>query len=168
MDAVYVPLLIRRIHEEYFRTLKWPLIVAAALVWFGIWSWAIGNFGDTVYAYVFPAWSLRWIPWMAAVGAGAAAWGLHALSLRLRPGPILTYCLAGGLMGSLTHIWAVYRGIVSKPPMLQGVSPYGAIIIAFFEYMFYWCSILVIAAAAERARHYVSKLHYRTGNLRRI
>jgi hypothetical protein len=36
----------------------------------------------------------------------------------------------------LTHTWAVYRGVVDKPPMLQDASPVAAVVIAFFEYIF--------------------------------
>ncbi len=152
MDAVYVPLLARGVNEEAFRKLKGPLVIAAAFVWFGIWSWAIGNFWETVYFYVFPLWLGRWIPWIAFLAAGAVALGLWVLALRLRWNPVLTYCLLGGALGSLTHLWAVYRGIVTKPPMLQGASPLAAVIIAFFEYMFYWCTILVLAKIIDWVR----------------
>ncbi|HLE90715.1 MAG TPA: hypothetical protein VI753_06160, partial [Anaerolineales bacterium] len=57
MDAICIPLLICRVGEETFRRLKWPLVIAAALVWYGIWAWAIGKFWETVYSYVFPAWA---------------------------------------------------------------------------------------------------------------
>ena len=63
-------------HADAFRRLKWTLPLAAALVWFGIWSWAIGNFWETVYAYVFPAWAQFWVPIIAFVAAGAVALGL--------------------------------------------------------------------------------------------
>ena len=145
MDAIYIPLLIWRVREKTFRSMKWSLIIAAALVWFGIWSWAIGNFWETVYSYVFPAWAQTWVPWIAFVVAGTAALGLWMLTIRLKRNLILTFCLMSGVIGSLTHIWAVYRGIVTKPPMLQGASPLAAIVIAFFEYIFYWCTILVFA-----------------------
>jgi hypothetical protein len=36
MDAVYIPLLVWCVNEETFRKLKWPLVVAAALVWMEI------------------------------------------------------------------------------------------------------------------------------------
>jgi hypothetical protein len=54
IDAVYISLLDSRVNEAAFRRLKWPLAVAAALVWFGIWSWTIDNFWETVYVYLFP------------------------------------------------------------------------------------------------------------------
>ena len=149
MDAVYIPLLAWRVHEETFRRIKWMLVIAAAVVWFGIWSWAIGNFWETVYSYVFPAWARTWAPWIAFVAAGMVALGLWTLSLRSKANPIIIYCLLGGVLGSLTHIWAVYRGIVTSPPMLQGASPLGAVILAFFEYILYWCVILTLALIVD-------------------
>jgi hypothetical protein len=145
MDAVYVALLVWRVKEEAFRRLKGALVIAAALVWCGIWSWALGNYWESVYAYVFPVWTRTWIPWMAFVLAGALGFGLWALALRSKWNPVLTFCLLGGALGSLTHVWAVRRGVLMKPPMLQGASPFAAVIFAFFEYIFYWCTILVFA-----------------------
>lgn len=145
LNGLYVPLLAWRIGRERFQRLNWSLPLAASLVWLGIWSWAIGNFWGTVYAYVFPAWARDWAPWIAFFAAGIAAYGLWAVALRSSWKPVIAYCLLGGALGSLTHIWAVYRGVVSKPPMLAGASPLGAVVIAFFEYMFYWCVILSLA-----------------------
>jgi hypothetical protein len=145
IDAVYIPLLVWQVSEETFRRMKWSLVITAALVWYGIWAWAIGNFWETVYSYVFPAWAQTWIPWIAFAVAGAVAFGLWMLTIQLKRNFVVTFCLMSGIMGSLTHIWAVYRGIVTKPPMLQGASPLAAIVIAFFEFIFYWCTILVAA-----------------------
>jgi len=155
MDAVYIPLLIWRISEETFRRMKWSLIITAALVWYGIWSWAIGNFWETVYSYVFPIWAQAWVPWIAFVVAGTVAFGLWVIIVRLNRNFVLTFCLMGGVIGSLTHIWAVYRGIVSKPPMLQGASPLAAVVITFFEYIFYWCTILIIAKILDWAQNQI-------------
>ncbi|MGZ9224510.1 MAG: hypothetical protein ACXW4M_03035 [Anaerolineales bacterium] len=149
MDAIYIPLLIWRVSEGTFRRLKWPLVIAAALVWYGIWAWAIGKFWETVYSYVFPAWAQTWVPWIAFVVAGSVALGLWMLAIRIKWNLILTFCLMGGVIGSLTHIWAVHRGIVTTPPMLQGASPLAAVVIAFFEYIFYWCTILAIAKGMD-------------------
>ena len=146
LDLVFVSLLFWRIKEETFLQLKWSLVIAAALVWYGIWSWAIGNFWEPVYSYVFPAWAQTWAPWIAFVVAGTVVLGLWELSIRANGKMILIYCLTGGALGSLTHIWAVTRGIVTGPPMLQGASPMAAVVIAFFEYIFYWCVILLLAS----------------------
>lgn len=146
MDVVFVPILVWRIKLEQFQKIKWISFIVAGIIWFGIWQWAIGNFWESVYIHVFPAWGRPWIP--AAFGLFNATIGLclWALALRTRLNPTLSYCFLGGLWGILTHIWAVYRGVVEKPPMLQGASPVAAVIIAFFEYMFYWCVILSLSA----------------------
>jgi hypothetical protein len=145
LDAVFIPLLVWRVSNETFRRLKWPLIIAAAIVWFAIWFLVINTFWGTVYSYVFPAWMHTWLPWIALVIAGGVSFGIWTLSLRIHGKSVLAYCFLGGILGSLTHIWAVYRGIVTKPPMLQGASPLVAVVIAFFEYIFYWCTILLLA-----------------------
>jgi hypothetical protein len=149
LDAVYVPILVWRVKEEAFRQLKWPLVISGALIWYGIWSWAIGNYWEPIYSYVFPAWMQAWVPRIALIVAGLVAFGLWSVALRLKRNIVLTYCLSGGVIGSLTHLWAVQFGIVTKPPMLQGASPLATVVIAFFEYLFYWCTILLIAWIME-------------------
>ena len=152
MDALYIPLLMWRVNDETFRRLKWSLVISAALVWYGIWAWALGNFWDTVYVYVFSAWAQTWVPWIAFVVAGVVSLGLWMLTFCLKRNFVVLFCLMGGVVGSLTHVWAVYRGIVTKPPMLQGASPLAAIVIAFFEYIFYWCTILAFAKIMDWMR----------------
>jgi hypothetical protein len=145
IDAVYVPLLVWRIKPDVFRKTKWGLAIIAGLVWYGIWRWAIRNFWETVYAHFFPAWGEQLIPIIFGFFNALIALGLWVLALRSRVHPVCGYCLYGGVWGALTHIWAVYRGVVSKPPMLQGASPVVAVMIAFFEYIFYWCVILTLS-----------------------
>lgn len=152
MDAVYIPLLMWRVRDESFRRLKWSLVISAALVWYGIWSWAIANFWETVYSYVFPAWAQIWVPWIACVVAGISAFILWTLAIQTKLRVVPVFCFLSGAQGSLTHVWAVYRGIVTKPPMLQGASPLAAVVIAFFEYIFYWCTILVLAKIMDWIR----------------
>jgi len=157
MDAIFVTLLVWRVKEDSFRALQRSLTLAAALVWWGIWSWAIGNFWETVYIYVFPAWGQVWIPVIAFFAAGAVAPGLWWLAIRMRGNSILNHCLLGGALGGLTHIWAVHLGIVTKPPMLQGASPVAAVVIAFFEFIFYWCVILVLAMGMNWMRAVITR-----------
>ena len=42
-----------------------------------------------------------------------------------------------------SHVWAVYMGIVDKPPLLQGASPASAVFIAIFEFVFYFSGVLL-------------------------
>ncbi|MBN2118202.1 MAG: hypothetical protein JW730_16630 [Anaerolineales bacterium] len=102
-----------------------------------------------MYSYVVPAWARTWLPWIAFVVAGAVAFGLWEAAIRLKCHPVLPYCLLGGALGSLTHLWAVQRGIVTKPPLLQGAAPLAAVVIAFFEFNFYWCTILLLAKTVD-------------------
>jgi hypothetical protein len=145
LDAIYIPLLIWRIHKESFRRLKWWLVIVAACFWYGIWSWALGTYWESVYSYVFPARARIWVPWIAFSLAAIVALGLWASALAVKWNTVFSYCLFGGMIGILTHIRAVHLGIVTKPPMLRGASPLAAIIVAFFEFIFYWCTILLIA-----------------------
>jgi hypothetical protein len=149
VDSVFVPLLIWRIRREQFQKVKWISVIVAGIIWFGIWQWAIGNFWDTVYIHVFPAWGRYLIPPAFGLLMAFIDLGLWSLAIRLRLHPVLGYALFGGLWGVCTHIWAVYRGIVEKPPMLQGASPIAAVVIAFFEFMFYWCVILSLSALMQ-------------------
>jgi hypothetical protein len=146
-DAVYITLLVWRIKPVLFQSVKWVQFILAGLIWFGIWSWAIGNFWESVYVYVFPIWGTYLIPPLFGLLMALVSLSLWALAMQFRRlHPVLVYTLLGGLWGVCTHIWAVHRGIVEKPPMLRGASPIAAVVIAFFEYMFYWCAILSLSA----------------------
>jgi hypothetical protein len=100
---------------------------------------------------VFPAWS-RWLlpPAQALLGAAVTLIAVR-IAERLRH-PVIAFCLLGGLWGSVAHVWAVYRGIMTKPPMLRGASPAAAVIFASFEFTLYYCLITLAALAASRAR----------------
>jgi hypothetical protein len=150
IDLGFVPLLAWRIKRTRFRQLKWALVIATAIVWSMIWMWALNNFWDSVYRHFFPDWTRPFLPLffglLYAVVALVFWWG----ALRFSGNPVVGFCLFGGLWGMATHVWAVYRGIVDKPPMLQGASPVAAVVIAVFEFMFYWCIILNIAWLLRR------------------
>ena len=76
------------------------------------------------------------------------------LSLRGSPGPpVLNFCILGGLWGMVTHIWAITRGLLEKPPMLRAASPVAAAVMPFFEFMFYWCVILTVSSVLHRSRN---------------
>jgi hypothetical protein len=145
IDLGFVPFLAGRIKPARFRELKWALVVTAAIFWFMLWTWAFDNFWDSIYHYFFPDWARGLIPplygLLFAVLALISWWGAWRVSSH----PVIGFCLFGGLWGIVTHVWAVYRGIVDKPPMLQGASPVAAVVIAIFELMLYWCIMLSVA-----------------------
>jgi hypothetical protein len=150
IDAVFVPILAWRIKPAIFCRSKWTLSITTAIFWSTIWTWVLVNFWDSVYHYVFPTWA-RWLipPTYGVLFAGISLlfWWL---ALRLRGNAVVNFCLLGGLWGMITHLIAVYLGIVNKPPVLQGAAPAAAVIIAIFEFMFYWCVILSVAVFLYR------------------
>ena len=147
-------LLAWRVRPATFRQFRGELLITTAVFWCGLWLWAVGYFWDPVYHYVFPPWSRWLLPlFQAALTASVAALAWW-ISGRMRLHPVLSYCLAGGLWGMLSHLCAVQLGIVAKPPLLQGANPLAAAIIAIFEFMFYWCVIIIAALLVRTARHW--------------
>lgn len=143
IDVVLVTVLTRKIKPADLKKMKWSLIALMAL-FFSLLFCIIMSYlyWDSVYSYVFPNWA-RWvIP--PTYGLLFATYGLFVfgLSFRLRTNAILNFCLFGGLWGIITHLLAINRGILNKPPMLQGANPYAALAIAAFEFIFYWCICL--------------------------
>ena len=145
IDLGFVPLLAWRIKETRFRQLKWALVGTTAIFWSLLWAWVLDWGWDSVYSYVFPDWIRAWLPLLQGLHFAVVGLVFWWSALRLARNPVAGFCLFGGLWGMVTHVWAVYRGIVDKPPMLQEASPVAAVVIAMFEFMFYWCIILSVA-----------------------
>jgi hypothetical protein len=153
IDLVFIPILVWRIKPGTFRRFKWTLVSVTAIYWSALWVWVLINFWDSVYQYVFPVWARWFIPptyGLLFAGVSLLFWWL---ALRLHGNPVFSFCLLGGLWGMITHLLAVSLGIVTKPPVLQGAAPLAAIVIAIFEFMFYWCIILSVAAIIHYVWH---------------
>ncbi|HTP13233.1 MAG TPA: hypothetical protein VMM37_06365 [Bacteroidota bacterium] len=145
-DAGFACLLVRRTPPSVFRKCRWILISTTVVFWGLLWTLMMRFFWESVYGYVFPVWS-RWIvPPVYACCFGLVALFFSWLAFRLPGRPVLNYLLLGGLWGSVTHVWAIGRGILDKPPMLQGASPVAAVVLPFFEFIFYWCIITAVSA----------------------
>lgn len=157
LDGIFLFGLNKLIKPELFLKLKWVLILWTGLVWSGIWWMVLFYFWESVYHFVFPPWSRAWLPIGFALlmaGASLLFWNVAKSNTRR---PIQIFCLLGGAWGICTHTWAIYRGIMTKPPMLQGASPWAALIFAFFEYIFYWCIIVSLAALTGRIAGLITK-----------
>jgi hypothetical protein len=146
VDLVYLPMLQWRVKADFFRQLKWLLVLVTGLVWFVIWKLVLDYFWEDVYSHVFPLWMQPWIPFVFGLLMAGISLLLWRLALKFPRHPVLVFCMLGGVWGIITHTWAIQRGILTKPPMLQGASPLAALVIAFFEYIFYWCVISTLAA----------------------
>jgi hypothetical protein len=151
LDLGFVPLLAWRITAVKFRRLRWTLVGTTGLFWGVLWAWVLEYFWESVYSYIFLGWMRGLIPFAYGVlfaGVGLVLWWL---SSHLPGPPVLSFCLLGGLWGMITHVWAVYLGIVDKPPLLQGAARGAAVVIAAFEFTFYWCVILSLAAVLQQS-----------------
>jgi hypothetical protein len=159
IDVVFVAVLAWLIKPARFRQIKWTLAVTMVIFFTTIWGiLASYYFWGPVYHYFFPEWSRWFIPPIYGLLFSAVGFAFWWLALRLPGNAVISFCLLGGSWGMITHLWAVYRGIMEKPPMLQGASPVAAVVIAVFEFMFYWCIVLSIASLLQRGRQWLKGL----------
>ena len=145
MDVPLLWILARLVARERFLTLKWATTIVAGGVWTGIWLWAVTAYWQAVYSYFFPAWARWWLPFGYGVLFALAAMGMWGIAARLRINPVVTFVVSGAALGPVTHTWAVYRGLLTKPPMLRGASPLAAVAVSAPEFGFYWMGILGLA-----------------------
>jgi hypothetical protein len=153
IDIIFVTLLTKLIKPADFQKMKWKLVAIMSVFFFALFGILVSTvFWDSVYSYVFPTWS-RWII-PPIYGLLFASYGLLVwwLSFRLRTNVILNFCLFGGTWGIITHLLAIYRGILEKPPMLQGANPTAAVVIAAFEFIFYWCVCLSLTYLMQQMK----------------
>jgi hypothetical protein len=159
--AALLPLVVRMVPRERFATLKTHVVGATFLVWLVLWSVMVVAYWQSVYSYFFPAW-LRWpLPLLMATGFAAASWPLWHLARRFQRWPALAFVLLGAMLGPLTHTWAVLRGIVTKPPLLQGASPVAAVSISAPEFAIYFTIILCLAALSRSTSDRYGRRSYR-------
>ncbi len=151
IDGVFLSVLAWRIDDDAFRSCKRVLVATTAIFWFAMWLvMTSGMFWESVYHYVFPAWARWLIPPGYGLLFGAVAWLFWQLAVRIPGRTVVTYCLLGGLWGALTHIWAISRGILEKPPMLQGAGPVAVVVFPIFEFILYWCITVSLTFLVQR------------------
>jgi hypothetical protein len=152
VDVAFISVLVRRIKAASLRRRKWAIVGTTGVFWCIIWILMTTFLWAPVYSYVFPEWA-RWvIPPVYGVVFAMVGWLFWWLAFRLPGNPVINLCLLGGLWGMITHIWAIYRGILDKPPMLQGASPIATAVMPIFEFIFYWCIILSVASLRRGRR----------------
>jgi hypothetical protein len=153
IDIVLIVILYKLIKPSDLFKMKWRLVILMALFFCMLFGSIVSIvFWDSVYSYVFPSW-MRWIipPVYGVVFAliGLFFWWL---AFRLPSNPVVNFCILGGFWGLTTHIFAILRGILVKPPMLQGASSISALTIATFEFIFYWSICLGFTYLFEHLR----------------
>jgi hypothetical protein len=157
IDVILITILTRLVNPNDLFKMKWRLIIFMAIFFCILFGSLVSIiFWDSVYCYVFPDW-IRWII-PPSYGLLFSLIGLFFwwFAFRLPTNPVLNFCILGGFWGLVTHILAIHRGILEKPPMLQGASSISALTIATFEFIFYWSICLGFTFLFE---HFRSKLH---------
>lgn len=151
VDAAYAALLAWRVGAEGLRRVRREIALVSGVYWFGVWMTMHTVYWEPVYGRVFPAWA-RWLvpPVYGVAFAGVAALWRH-LALWAPRLAVPAFVALWGATGALTHAWAIYGcGLLVKSPMLQHLTPASAIVFATFEFGFYGCLILTVAALVSR------------------
>jgi hypothetical protein len=145
IDLVFVSIIIKIVKPSDLLKMKWTIVIVMAIFFTFLFGFITSFlFWDSVYSYVFPSWA-RWIiPPLYGLLFSIAGLFFWWIASRSPKGQVIIFCLLGGLWGVITHILAIHRGILDKPPMLIGASPVAALTIAAFEFIFYWCICLTI------------------------
>jgi hypothetical protein len=145
IDIIFVGILTKFIKHGDLYKMKWKLVSIMAIFFCLLFGSIVSIlFWDSVYSYVFPSWA-RWIiPPLYGLLFSVAGFFFWWIASRSSASQVIIFCLFGGLWGVVTHIMAIQRGILDKPPMLIGASPVAALTIAAFEFIFYWCICLTI------------------------
>lgn len=157
LDLPLLLLVARSISAARFARLPRHLAAAAfawmAALWAVAASWA---YWDAVYAAVFPAWSRWWLPLLMGLGFGAAA-GFFGLTSRFaRRAPAAWFALQFGLLSLVGHSIGIARGLL-RVPLLAGVSAASALVFGVFEFVFYGCGIVALAAASEALSRWLGR-----------
>jgi hypothetical protein len=163
IDAPLLFLVAHFVSSGLFRSLKWHLVGAAFLVYAALWG-TCGSliFWDTVYKAIFPAW-FRWLlPLGYGLLFGALALAFWRASLLAARGKVLWFCLLGGLVSLVGHSIGIGRGLL-RVPLLAQASPESALVFGVFEFIFYWCAIVGLAAAGRGLGLRLRKSHLAPG-----
>ena len=154
IDVALVIFLAHRIEVDYFRRLRWPIVVAAGVFWISYGLVLFGLTWESFYAKFLPDPAnrsfarsmLELLPY--PIIALLLWWG----ALRLPGDSAVNFCLLGGLQSLPEHLWGIYRlGMLESVPFLLEASPSSVLVFAVFEYILYWGSVLCIAMLMHNA-----------------
>lgn len=124
-----------------FRRAAWAVTLSSGLFWGVVATLSILGFWELYYQHFYPGW-VRWLAPLDALLYAAIGLGMWWIATHL-PGPsVLWFILLGSCESIIEHLFGIYAlGILSKVPLLQGVSPASALTFAFFEYAVYWAIV---------------------------
>ena len=146
VDLLLIWWLVRWLDKITFRQLQPGLTIASMVFWSVLYTWAANAFWNSCYQFLFPEWVPR-IVFPFGVLVGLLGYLFWWISLRLPGNPLWWFILLGGFHSLLAHFPVIYiENILDNCPILVGVSSSSVLVFGIFEFIFYWCIILIISA----------------------
>ena len=150
VDIGFLMFLVQRIDPGRFRQLRWPLASASAIVWSVLWTAALWAYWSLWSSYVFPAWA-RWAAPFSGVVFGIIAMAFWWLAMRLPGRPAVIFPLLGVVLSLPAHSYGIYKlQVLTKVPLVQGVSPASVLVFGTLEHILYWSIALSFALPLRR------------------
>jgi hypothetical protein len=142
--------LAQRIQPGRFARLRWPLAAASAVVWSVLWTAALWAYWSVWSSYVFPE-RARWLAPFSGILFGLIAMGFWWLAARLPGRPAVIFPLLGVVLSLPAHSYGIYKlQVLTKVPLVQGVSPASVLVFGTLEHILYWSIALSFALPLRR------------------
>lgn len=150
VDIGFLMFLAQRIDPGRFRRLCWPLAGASAIVWSVLWTAALWAYWSLWSSYVFPTWA-RWLAPFSGVFFGIIAIAFWWLAVRLPGHPAVIFPLLAVVLSLPAHSYGIYKlQVLTKVPLVQGVSPASVLVFGTLEHILYWSIALSFALPLRR------------------
>lgn len=150
VDFSFLMFLAQRVQPGRFRQLRWPLAAASTIVWSVLWSAALWAYWSLWSSYVFPGWA-RWVAPFSGLFFGLIAMAFWWLALHLPGRPAVIFPLLGVVLSFPAHSFGIYKlQVLTKVPLVQGVSPASVLVFGTLEHILYWSIALSFALLLRR------------------
>jgi hypothetical protein len=145
LDAPLLLLITKYVSYELLLKLKWYILGITLLIFGGIWG-IFGSllFWDSVYKYIFPEWFHWYLPIIYGPIYGLLSFIFWRISIFIKRYSVILFILLGGLFSIVGHSIGISRGLFNVP-LLSKASIESALIFGIFEFIFYWCIILILS-----------------------
>lgn len=150
VDIVLGVLLSRMIRPPWPPKLSPTLLILGTCGFAVLFGWAFWTYWSSCYAAALPPWVKPLAPLLGAT-EGALGWVFWGIARKASRGAVALFLVLGGLESLPGHLHAVYgRRLLEHCLPVLGVSPASALVLAFFEYAFYWSVILLLSTVVAR------------------
>jgi hypothetical protein len=150
LGVLLLALLVWLYRDGSFASSLFPIVLAGAIFWGIVATFALWLGWDRYYQYLYPTWVRPFAPLDALLYAGIT-FGLWVLAVKLPGLGILWFVLLGAIEGVLEHILGIYgMKILDKVPWLLGLPAAPVMVFSFFEYILYWDLVALLGWLLSR------------------